>query len=97
MRQIIFQEISAATRAESEPGHLVWVRDRLAAILLEAEGGWFLLTGLGPFEAEGLLFPSFAAVELWIGQHLPDEWLENDGAARAPSDQGMQDVGQSPG
>jgi hypothetical protein len=75
MSQVTFQEIRAATHDACERGHLVWVRDKLAAILVEADEGWFLQAGLGPFEAEGLLFATTGAAEAWILGALPRGWL----------------------
>jgi hypothetical protein len=75
MTPITFQEISAATNRDGEPGHLVWVRDRLVALLLKAEDGWFLQHGLGPLEQEGVLFQTIDAAEAWIRLHFPEGWL----------------------
>jgi hypothetical protein len=74
MTAITFQAISAATKRDGEPGHLVWVRDRLVALLLRAEDGWFLQHGLGPLDQEGILFVSIDAAEDWVRDHLPEGW-----------------------
>lgn len=72
MIPVRFETVCAADGDDSEPGLLVWVRDHLAALLVEAEGGWFLHVGLGPFEAEGLIFPSLQAVEAWVLEQSGD-------------------------
>ena len=72
--EIVFQKIRAATLGSAEAGHLVWVSDRLAALLVEAEDGWFLQIGLGPFDVEGLLFPSMESVGVWISDNMPRVW-----------------------
>ena len=85
MPAITFQEISAATSRDGEPGHLVWFRDRLVALLLRAEGGWFLQHGLGPLEQEGVLFVSIDAAEDWVRDHIPENWLAaGEGPALGP-------------
>lgn len=54
----------------------MWVRDCLAGLLVEAEGGWFLQFGLGPFEAEGLIFASVGEAEDWIRGCIPVGWTD---------------------
>jgi hypothetical protein len=85
MTPITFQEISAATHRDSEPGRLVWVRDRLVAVLLAAENGWFLQHGLGPIEAEGILFRTIEDAEAWIRESLPPAWLLAGDPRAAPA------------
>lgn len=76
MPAVTFQPIKAATRDAGEPGHLVWVRDRLVALLVEDEDGWFLEHAFGPFEREGLHFDTIAAAEAWVRGNIPENWLD---------------------
>lgn len=66
MLQLRIEPIRTLTNKSSEAGHLVWLGGRLAALIVEAEGGWYLHTGLGPFEGEGLIFENLPAIEDWI-------------------------------
>lgn len=74
MPHVTSQVIRAASCFEHESAYLVWVRDRLVALLVEAEGGWFLQFGLGPFEAEGLIFASVDDAEEWVRSCIPAGW-----------------------
>lgn len=76
MPHVTSQVISAASGRHHESAYLMWVRDRLAALLVEAEGGWFLQFGLGPFEAEGLIFASVGEAEDWIRDCIPAGWAD---------------------
>lgn len=74
MPYVTSQGIRAASGIEHESAYLLWVRDSLVALLVEAEGGWFLQCGLGPFEAEGLIFASVGDAEDWIRSSIPASW-----------------------
>lgn len=76
MPHVTSQVISAASGFYHESGYLVWVRNHLAALLVEADGGWFLQFGLGPFEAEGLIFASVSDAEDWIRTCIPSGWAD---------------------
>ncbi|MCI9882440.1 MULTISPECIES: hypothetical protein [Methylobacterium] len=67
--------IRAASTLEHESAYLIWVHGRLVALLVEAESGWFLQLGLGPFEAEGLIFASLGEAENWVRSCMPPSWL----------------------
>lgn len=70
MLQLRIEPIRTLTNESSEAGQLVWLGGRLAALIVEAEGGWYLHTGLGPFEGEGLIFPSVLEIEDWVRANL---------------------------
>ncbi|WP_331288856.1 MULTISPECIES: hypothetical protein [Methylobacteriaceae] len=70
MLQLKIEPIRTITNESSEAGHLVWLGGRLAALIVEADGGWYLHTGLGPFEGEGLVFPTVLAIEDWVRTNL---------------------------
>jgi hypothetical protein len=76
MLHVTSQVISAASGRHHESAYLMWVRDRLVALLVEAEDGWFLQFGLGPFEAEGLIFSSIGEAEDWIRGCVPAGWAD---------------------
>ncbi|BDL41806.1 hypothetical protein MSPGM_43960 [Methylorubrum sp. GM97] len=76
MLQVKIEPIRAMTNGACEAGHLVWLSGCLAALVVEAEGGWYLHSGLGPFEGEGIFFPTVAAIEAWICTHLSAAGVE---------------------
>lgn len=63
------QSVRTMTVTASEPGHLIWVGGCLAGLVMEAEGGWYLQIGFGPFDREGLLFSNLADVVAWIASN----------------------------
>jgi hypothetical protein len=74
MTHVTSQVISVASWPEHEGAYLLWVHGRLVALLVEAESGWFLQFGLGPFEAEGLIFASLGDAEDWVRRCIPPGW-----------------------
>lgn len=85
--RVHFLPVCLATRHGHEPARLVFVGDRMLAILaqLEAEqdvsgtGGWYLTVGFGPCEADGLLFPTLEAAKLWVREQLGEIVEEESG------------------
>src|SRR5919202_1649127 len=73
---VTFSPILLATREGLEEAQLVLAEGGILAILVRADaaestaGCWYLQTGFGPCEAEGILFPDLAAVETWVQQRL---------------------------
>lgn len=72
--RVSFEVVRAATLAGAEDARLVWAQERLVALLVPAEVGWFLEIGLGPCEGEGVLFPTIAAAEHWVRERIPSCW-----------------------
>lgn len=67
-----FQPVTAATHQGYEPAQLVWANQHLTALLLRAEVGWFLQTGFGACEGEGLLFSTLEAAEDWVRTRMQE-------------------------
>lgn len=63
---VSFTEVCAATRRASEDARLVFADQCLAAILLPAEGGWFLQVGFGPCDHEAMVFDTLASAADWV-------------------------------
>ena len=68
--RVSFEAVCAATHAGAEEAKLVWAAERLVALLVPAEVGWFLQIGLGPCEGEGVLFPNIDAAERWVRDRI---------------------------
>src|SRR5918912_782600 len=73
---ITFSPVSLATKEGLEEAQLVLAEGGILAILVRAEavestaGCWYLQTGFGSCEAEGVLFPDLGAVKTWVRQRL---------------------------
>ena len=73
---VTFSPVCLATKEGLEEAQLVLAEGGILAILVRAEaaestgGCWYLQTGFGPCEAEGVLFPDLGAVETWVRQRL---------------------------
>ena len=71
-RNVTFSPVSLTTRDGVEDARLALVDQGITAILVRAEGAeadeesWYLLTGFGPCEAEGILFASLSEAETWV-------------------------------
>ncbi|GJE42076.1 hypothetical protein [Methylobacterium soli] len=63
---VTFQATWAAALGGREQAQLGWVDGSLAVVLLPAVPGWFLHTGFGPCDAEGLVFHTLAEAREWI-------------------------------
>src|SRR5919202_1584893 len=80
---VTFSPVCLATKEGLEEAQLVLAEGGILAILVRAdaaestEGCWYLQTGFGPCEAEGVLFPDLAAAETWVRQRLREhpEWV----------------------
>ena len=87
---VTLSPVFLATKEGLEEAQLVLVEGGILAILVHADaaGGtercWYLQTGFGPCEAEGVLFPDLGAVETWVRQHLQEH---PDWAVPSRSDQ----------
>ena len=87
---VTFSPVCLATKEGLEEAQLVLAEEGILAILARAEaaesteGCWYLQTGFGPCEAEGVLFPDLGAVETWVRQRLHEH---PDWAAPSRSDQ----------
>src|SRR5919199_5503077 len=73
---VTFSPVCLATKEGLEEAQLVLAEGGILAILVRAEaaestaGCWYLQTGFGPCEAEGVLFPDLGAVKTWVRQRL---------------------------
>src|SRR5919202_1588334 len=73
---VTFSPVCLATKEGLEEAQLVLVEGGILAILVRADaaestgGCWYLQTGFGPCEAEGVLFPDLGAVKTWVRQRL---------------------------
>src|SRR5919199_3330844 len=73
---LTFSPVCLATKEGLEEAQLALVEGGILAILVRAEaaesteGCWYLQTGFGPCEAEGVLFPDLGAVKTWVRQRL---------------------------
>src|ERR687885_1499176 len=73
---VTFSPVCLATKEGLEEAQLALVEGGILAILVRAdaaestEGCWYLQTGFGPCEAEGVLFPDLGAVKTWVRQRL---------------------------
>jgi hypothetical protein len=63
---VSFTEVCAATRRASEDAHLVFADQCLAAVLLPAEGGWYLQAGFGPCDHEVIVFDTLSSAADWV-------------------------------
>ena len=87
---VTFSPVCLATKEGLEEAQLVLAEGGILAILVRAdaaestEGCWYLQTGFGPCEAEGVLFPDLGAVETWVRQRLHEH---PDWAVPSRSDQ----------
>src|SRR5919205_1255449 len=87
---VTFSPVCLATKEGLEEAQLVLAEGGILAILVRAdaaestEGCWYLQTGFGPCEAEGVLFPDLTAAETWVRQRLDEH---PDWAAPSRSDQ----------
>jgi hypothetical protein len=69
--EVTFHRVTAATLANGEDAWLIKVNRVLAGLLVPADNGWFLQMGLGPYEAEGLIFPDLTDAEAWVRSRVP--------------------------
>jgi hypothetical protein len=63
--RMTFQAITAATEQAHEPAQLMWANQHLVAVLVPADGGWFLEHGFGPCASEALLFETLDDAAGW--------------------------------
>jgi hypothetical protein len=78
-QRIDFQTCKIASPTGAEDGRLARVGETIVAMLVrlahaEGPGEWYLVLGFGPWEQEGLLFPTLQHAAEWIEQNLPQQW-----------------------
>lgn len=93
---IRFEHIRLATPEGGEEARIGLANDHLVAVLVPLADerfpqgrGWYLETGFGPCQMEGLLFPTLDSAETWIRQQIPETWAPAAGTeapTRADSD-----------
>jgi CheY-like chemotaxis protein len=90
---VTFDPIYLATRRGDEDALLVLAGERLAAILVRispedneaGETGWWLESGFGPCQMEGLVFPTLMAAEAWVRERLQQGWGDDWASASRPN------------
>lgn len=73
--EVSFTQIRAATGRSFEYGYLICVDQRLAAVLLPAEQGWFMQAGFGPCDHEAMFFDTLPAASDWVRERFEEEAL----------------------
>src|SRR5213080_1298569 len=82
-RHVSLEPVWLAGQYDGEAAQLAYVDNHLMAVLIRVAGedqppgshAWYLENGFGPCRGEGTLFPTLAAVETWIRDHVPAGWL----------------------
>src|ERR671933_124331 len=80
---VTFSPILLATKEGLEEAQLALAQGGILAILVRADaaestdGCWYLQTGFGICEEEGVLFPDLGAVKTWVRQRLHEhpDWV----------------------
>lgn len=73
---VSFNPVTLATKNGVEEGQLVLVNQGITAILAPADANaqgemsWYLHSGFGPCEAEGVIFADLGAAEAWVRARL---------------------------
>lgn len=72
--------IRLATSRGSEEGHLLEADGCIVGVLAHipseegVDGGWWLEAGFGPWNQEGLVFPTIDEAEKWARSCIPAGW-----------------------
>jgi hypothetical protein len=79
-----FRECKIATSDGSEEGRICLADGIVFAVLARLgsdspdDQGWYLLTGFGPCEQEGIIFQTLDESARWIRDRIAESWGQQD-------------------
>ncbi|MGH1573705.1 hypothetical protein ACRAWG_27475 [Methylobacterium sp. P31] len=68
--QFAYEKVVAATMRGQEEAILAWHGQRLVAIFVNSDDGWFLQHSFGASDVEGIIFRDLSDFEAWVGKRI---------------------------